>query len=408
VIGAVAIAAFAAAPPRKESAKERAATRRQARLAAAVLALAGAIPVIAVAGIWSAYYYLFSMCGVAIAAGVLVAGRPWWIAMLPALLVGFTAENARRLPEFSTEGGAWTPHSHVNRHYLRRGMTLTSAYLTDLRGARPHLPHASTLYFTGLPVSVGFQNADGPLVRWAYRDSSLRSYFLSGFRLEHAARGPLFFFEVRERRLQEITGRDSLLRLGYSLLLAQPAPIARDLLRLAWGADPTDEIAYLLGWAELASGRADSARACLFRAGYRDEGGPVREIDLALQQVTWGDTVAATQYMQGAVRVHVMDPGAHALLADLLLSKDDYRFGTVEAFAALTLAPDEPTNWRRWGYILVDQQRYPAAVTALERYRTLAGPAAASDGEVADLLRRIQPVLPGGEVAQKNLGKVNR
>ena len=56
-------------------------------LVGVVWALAGAAPVAAVAGIWSAYYYLFALCGAALALGTWLAARPkGWALAAVALL----------------------------------------------------------------------------------------------------------------------------------------------------------------------------------------------------------------------------------------------------------------------------------------------------------------------------------
>ena len=68
----------------------------------ALWALLGAAPVVMVAGIWSAYYFLFATCGAAWAIAAAVAGRPAWTRALVLALLGWSCANARRLPEFAT------------------------------------------------------------------------------------------------------------------------------------------------------------------------------------------------------------------------------------------------------------------------------------------------------------------
>jgi len=41
---------------------------------------------------------------------------------------------------------------------------------------------------------VAFQRGDGPLLRWAYRDPSLKAYYLNAFSKQTARPGPLLFF----------------------------------------------------------------------------------------------------------------------------------------------------------------------------------------------------------------------
>jgi hypothetical protein len=376
--------------------------------AGAIWTLAGALPVTPVAETWSAYYYLFSSCGVALVAGALVARRSAWVALLPVLVVGYTSENARRLPEFATARGLWTTQSHINQHYLLRGMTMAQRCLDDLRRARPELPGTTTLYFSGLPAAVAFQTADGPLVRWAYRDTSLRSYFLSGFRLEQAERGPLIFFQTQNDSLVEITGRDSLERLGLSLILGGAETPARDMLTIAWRANPSIQSAYRLAFVEAARGDIQAARGWLTHARVEPIEGPTPEVLVAFRLVTAGDTTGAIELMVGAVQRHGLDTGAHALLADLLLAAGDLERGTIEAYAARALAPEEASTWRRWGMVEAAHGRASEAAKALERYQFLAGEAARGDTQVEDVLRELRRQLPGGDLARQGLRRLER
>jgi hypothetical protein len=366
-------------------------------------AVLGALPLVPVAHIWSAYYYLFALCGVALAVGGLLAGRPAWLAATAVLLVGWTSENARRVPEFATARGPWTAQSHLNRHYLERGMTLAMRCLADLRRARPALPARGTLYFAGLPAAIAFQAADGPLLRWAYRDSSLRSYFLTRFRREQARRGPILFFQMSRDTLTEILGPDSLERIGFSLVLSDAADPARDVLALDWESRASPRTAYRLAFLEAARGDLEAARKWLEAAGRRPAGGSAPEIPAALALVAGGDTAAATALMERGVARRALDPGAHALLADLLLARGRLNEGAVEAYAARALAPDAPSTWRRWGLVAFAHGRDHQAAAALERYLELGGEEAAQDVEAVGLLREARRRLPGGDLAQASL-----
>ncbi len=197
-----------------------------------IWAAVGALPVALVTPIWSAYYYLFALCGVAFALSLAV-GR---IAVLAALVVAGLAvasHNARGIEEFATARGAWTAQSHVNRAYLERGMRENVRFLEQLKRLRPTLPPRSTLFFAGLSGSVGLQTGDGPVARWTYRDSSLRSYFFSQFSAEKARRGPVFLVMSTRDSMWELEGARGLENAAIGMLLSDsPAP-ARDALRLA-------------------------------------------------------------------------------------------------------------------------------------------------------------------------------
>jgi hypothetical protein len=190
--------------------------------------------------------------------------------------------------------------------------------------------------------SAAFQAADGPL-RWAYRDTSLRSYYLTHFRLEDAQRGPVFFFLASGGTLHEVQGADSLQRIAVGLLLSDAPAAARDVWRLEYARDPAAGTAYRLAWMELSLGRPDSARVWLERGGATPDAGPAPEVRAAYERVTAGDTARAIAIASEGVLRHALDPGVHALLADLLLVHQGVGDAAViESHAARVLAPEGP------------------------------------------------------------------
>ena len=383
--------------------RERSTGAGETVLPGALWACLGAVPVVAVAGIWSAYYFLFAACGAAWALAAVARRWPWWTPAALVAVLGWSCENAGGLPEFATANDPWTTCSHVNRRYLERGMFTSGRYLEDLRRARPTLPRRSTLFFSQFPAKVAFQTADGPLVRWAYRDTSLRSYFLTRFRLEDARRGPVFFFQASHDSLHEVQGPDSLERIGLGLLLSGAPEAARDLWRLEHERDPAStRTAYRLAWVELRLSRPDSARAWLVRSGAAPDAGSAPETRAAYQQVTAGDTARAIEIAGSGALGHALDPGIHAILADLLLVHQGVSDGAViESYATWVLAPQEASSWRRWGMVSYLRGRQPEARDALERYFALGGPAARNDAEAVRILADIRRRLPGGALAQQ-------
>ena len=173
--------------------------------------------------------------------------------------------------------------------------------------------------------------------------------------------------------------------------------------RLEHERDPgSTRTAYRLAWVEAHAGRADSSLGWLARSGARADAGPAPETALAFQRVSALDTTTAIAIAgEGALR-HALDPGIHALLADLLLVHQGVTDAAViEAYAAWTLAPRAPASWRRWGMICFFRDRNGEAFAALQRYFALAGPAAASDAEAARILAEVRRRLPGGALAQQ-------
>jgi len=403
--------AFPAGPRTVGAAEPRAVTpaaRHHSIRTGLAWALLGAAPVVAVATIWSAYYYLFALCGVALALAGFVAARPAWVGLLVVLGVGWASHHTRQLSEFATDHGPWTTQSHVNRHYLARGMGTARLLLGQLRAERPTLPPRSTLFFAGLPAQVAFQSADGPLLRWAYRDSSLRSYFLGRFRLSHARRGPVFFFQVRNDVLSEITGRDSLERIATGLFLSEDLKAARDALTLASEVAPAQlNLRYRTAWIHGALGDTAAMHAALVASRLPLSRGPAPERARALEQIAVGDTFTARALAMESVLRHPLDPAAHGLLADLYLVREDlFESGALEAFATRVLAPDDPMAWRRWGMVQFVRTRHLKSRAALERYLALGGDSARADLQVQQTLRELARRLPGGELAQRELHKV--
>src|SRR5206468_7712041 len=118
------------------------------------------------------------------------------------------------------ELGPWTSQSHITPYSIRRSLHYTGRYLADLRRARPVVSPRTTFFFAGIPGSVMFQVGEGPLVRWVYRDSTLRVYFLHELSLERAARGPLAFFVAEGESLHDRSSDPQLLEtLAYDQLL---------------------------------------------------------------------------------------------------------------------------------------------------------------------------------------------
>jgi hypothetical protein len=370
----------------------------------AVWALAGALPVTVVAWTWSNYYYLFALCGLALLLGTLLARahRVLGLAVLVGLAWG--SEVGRNLDEFATAPGAWTHQSHLSRYYIDRGMAHLDRYLASMRRARPTVPPHSIIFFADIPAQVGWQAGDGPLVRWAYHDSTLQSHYLSMFSFELASRGPVFVFRAVGDSLEDLTPRPVLMReLAMSFLTGENLSSARDALRLDLVQHPADPMAeYWLGWTTLALGDTSEAVIHLTRGGCSLEGGPSPELLQAEARLAAGDTLGTERLLGLAVARHALDPGTHAALAEFELKRMVASpYGLIEAFAARLLAPQHPLCWRRWGFVQYFWGHHDEAGESLARYFALAGPAAAGDREAIELAGVIRRSLPGGELAQR-------
>jgi hypothetical protein len=339
-------------------------------------AVLGMVPITAVATTWSAYYYLFALCGLGLALGAALAPRSRALALVVLVLLAWGSENGRRLDEFITAPGAWTTQSHVNRYYVERGASLSHRYLEQLRRLHPTLPPRSTLFFGGLPGFIAFQTADGPLLRWAYRDSSLRSYFLMQFSAERYRRGPALAFVVRNDTLEELALDSSLLQsFAMTAMISGHPQVAMDLLGLPamWGAD-SSAAPYWRAWPRLALGDTAGARHDLQRMKMTLDAGPTPELPAAMNLVVAGDTAAALQMMVHAVPRHVLDADAHSVLGALLERQPGSELSAgVEAAAATTLAPRAARHWWLMAVLQIKSQRYEDAHQSLERFFELGG-----------------------------------
>ncbi len=370
-------------------------------------AASGALPVAAVAPIWSSYYYLYAMCGAALAIAALGARLPRsaMIAML-AILATLSARAGAR-EEFATAPGAWTTQSHVTRFYIERAATIRGQMLDEMRRARPTLPHRSTLFFGSVPSNIGWQAGDGPLVRWAYRDSSLRSYFLNQFSYPRAKRGPICFFTMEGGHLKEIwKGDSSYTALAINMMIDDHPDCSRDAIQIAIENGTTNNFdSFMLVWLDIEAGRMDEARARLARLGLGIAEGQAPELLPAMKAIREGaDTLRVMASVSQGLARHPFDAGSHGFLADLLLIRGGLTpSAEVEAFASRVLAPDAPWGWRRWAQIQVGTTRYRQAALSLDRYFALAGPGGDGDAEAKAMREELKRWLPGGELTQRAL-----
>jgi len=364
-------------------------------------AVCGALPVALVAPIWSAYFYLFALCGVALLLAALLASQTRTTRSAAVGVLALLSAGASALDEFSTSRTAWSWQSHVNRHYVARATGTIESYLSTLKWARPALPPRSTVFFANVPVSLGWQAGDGPLLRWAYRDSTLRSYFLTEFTRARAARGPMYFFAVEGGALVDHTDDPMLLAsFAYSMLLSDRARAAADVLDLAIARDPDDRtLHYWRAWARWASGDSAGAKEDLKRAGVRAE----RRVSAAARRAFdagGSDTSRTIARLMAARDSAGLDPWVHARLAAFCLGPGGQREdGVVEAFAFRALDPSDPDAWRKWASAQLAERKHEAALRSLETYMRLAGREAAADREARQAIHLLREMV-AGRIAQ--------
>ena len=370
----------------------------------AAWAVLGALPIAAVAPIWSAYFYLFALCGTAIALGGLAQRGPRWARVAAIVALGIGSVHGRGLGGFATGASAWSGQSHVNAHYLHRAMGTSARFVREMKAARPSLPPMSTVFFADLPPSVGLQTADGPVLRFAYREPTLRSHYLTEFTEEKAGRGPLFFFAIENDTLRDHTDDPAILAsAAYSTMLGERPAAAASALELALRRAPEDRVLrYWLAWTQWAGGDTASAVRSLALAGITPSDGPAPELERAVRPISPDDSARAIAGLLRARGRVGLSPQVHARLAALCLASAEHRqLGVIEAFVYTRLRPRDPDAWRKWASAQLAEHRYESAARSLERYFELGGAAAQEDVEARTVMVSLHRVLPGGDLAQR-------
>jgi hypothetical protein len=370
-------------------------------------ALVAGAPVAIVAPIWSAYFYLFAMAGVGLGLGVWLAGRRW-LAPLAFVFLALGTHQARMLDEFATRASPWSRASHVNNLYLVRGMAIISEGLADMKQLYPSLPPSSTVFLAGFPAFAAFQVGDGPLMRGAYRDTSLRAYYLSEFTEARATRGPVYFiyYDRKTGKLKDQTGDPAmLLRIAIGETMSMHPRVSEVALGLRLKSNPNELVSqYLSALVSVELGKSARADSFFAAAGLHHEGPADAVIQKARPMVARGDTVAAIQSLIDARIRHVRDARLHVELARLFSNRDDTRTDSViESYAARVLDPQLAAAWRWWALSELGAERGLEARAAFERYFALEPAAATADTEATRRYEHLLRELPGGDLAQQAL-----
>jgi hypothetical protein len=391
----------------RAAARERGALRGTL-LAGGVWALAAVVPLVAVAATWSAYYYLYALCGVALALGALASRAPRWVAALLVVALAMGSASGRDNREFASGRGAWAFQSRVNRRYVERATDKITRFLASMKRARPTVPPRSTFFFGNIPGFVAWQSADGPVVRWAYRDTSLRSYYVSDFTLERVHRGPSFFFWGRGDSLIEQTMVTQELRsMALTVLMNDRIETSRDIL--AWLVEQESEardVNYFRGWVEWAMGDTVAGLASLRRAAVGLDRDGLADARRAAEVLVQRDSARAELMLILAIERHALDGRLHGLLADVSLHRDPANGqARVEALAARALLPEDASSWLRWGAIQAFDGRHTQAMRSLEHALALGGLDPGRTQQVNSLLAQLRERVPGGALVQQQLSR---
>jgi len=323
---------------------ERVAVRRLVAFALVWMAGFGVV-VGPVAYGWSAYYYTLAGAGGALLVGLACGrGDRWvWLALAAGLLWWNAGASANRA--FATTEDPWVWTSHLTNGYFQRAANLVGKMSKQLKELDPSPPHGTRFFFATLPPFAGFQMGNGALIRNLYGDPSLQSYFYSQFSDSTAGDRPVRILYWDGERLDHLYGRqsDPMFQVGADLLLLdRPQGAAHAFRRgIAEGESQMDNL-YWLGWAELWSGRRNTAEAVWERFGAHDDSlrwiAHLRAARNALLEDA--DTVNAKRHLVTAIEYGIGRPEAHAVLGDLLRSGQP-KYAMLELKVAAWLKPDD-------------------------------------------------------------------
>ena len=216
-------------------------------------------------------------------------------------------------------------------------MQPASRYVTELKQLHRQIPPRTTLFFSDVPHF--WEAGGGHLVRWAYGDSSLRTYDLSLFSLERVRRGPALFFARDGDALHDLTAAD-LRDFSIATLRNRNSDAAHEMLQYAVDARPDDWLGrYWLAWVEWS--RGDSAKAIdqLARLGMRSTQPFEWEGSWTQKVLVAGDSLQAIQMLTRAMHRQPLDPDIHRRLSALARGHRQYQeVAEAEAYAARVLA----------------------------------------------------------------------
>ena len=253
--------------------------------------------------------------------------------------------------------------------------------VADLKAQLYKAEPRTSVFVAGLPAFASFQVAYGPLIRGVYRDSTLRGYDLSQFTHDRGVFMSSALGQVMNGRLDV-------------------AEAALEAARL----NGEDDIGRPYLSAVVALGLRDRERAVrLFRdSGHGTGGDGPGLLRASRRQLDAKDSLGALLTMRRALREDVMSPECHSLAADLMLSHPETQVeGQVESYIAMLLAPESPSAWRRWAFVLAIENRQAESIAALERYFELYPEARTRDPDALRLRDFERRLMPGGDLAQR-------
>ncbi|MBI5169966.1 MAG: hypothetical protein HZA61_10795 [Candidatus Eisenbacteria bacterium] len=368
----------------------------------ALWAIAGVMPVAAVAPRWRAHHFLFALAGAALALGAACAAAPPWAGAVLVAALGLGSAQARTRSTHAPRPDAWSTLSHVNRAALSAAGSAEHQVLAELKRLHPALDPGTVLFGSGLPPEAGFALGGGALVRVAYADTSLRAYALEDLNVARVRRGPvrILRWSPQSNSLEDTTTRPgTFVSVALAMLVRDEGDAVDGALEAARASGTlTSTGEYLAAWRAWERGERVKAGEALAALGFAANG-PADEDVREAAAIARGDSIAAGSRLRTARQGHVLDAAVQGLFADFTLPDESLRTEAVlAAYASRVLAPEFPYSWRRWASVQLLGGHYALAKRSLERYFELAPEARAQDAEALVWLERLAQGTAGPAV----------
>ncbi|HVP38338.1 MAG TPA: glycosyltransferase family 39 protein [Candidatus Saccharimonadales bacterium] len=230
----------------------------------------GLIPVLPVAGPWSAYFFALPLAGLSLAAAA--ASEAWpgaALAPLPlALLLTTQATLSLRINPTAPLADPWL--SSVSPARLALTAELSRSAAAQITELLPNPPDHALLLFNGLPTNIGLISGDGPAIRLMYANPTLGACYTGEIGDRTDFRRPLYLFSwtmAPGRFSLERVDRDNFRLLALGLELGRhPQSAAAAGRYLVGQLDPSPEATWNLGYALWESGDSAGAEALWRRA----------------------------------------------------------------------------------------------------------------------------------------------
>lgn len=162
----------------------------------------GLLPLLPVAGNWSAYYFVLPLAGACLAIGAASEGWPGWVAAVVPLALLVSGQGTLQTKWNPSEAAVDPSVSSVSISRLVAGTWFQRATTPGLLEAVPHPEPRGLFLFEGLPRRNGFITGDGPAIRLLYGDTTLTAGYMSDLASLGAWDRQLYLFDLDGKSLK--------------------------------------------------------------------------------------------------------------------------------------------------------------------------------------------------------------